>query len=246
MNSELPRPTPPELPVAGEARLQTVDERPVLGLAESAETMLRRPLRIIHHLRTHGPLGLIRLLTMLAMLAIVAYGLVVGSFSGGSQWWAAPVKIAAGLVLSVLICLPSLYIFACLSGSNARFGEILGLVCGVGALMAILLVGFAPVAWVFSQSTESVVAMGVLHLVFWTVALVFAFGFLRKGFEGQVSRSAGITVWMVIFVLVMVQMTTALRPLVGTADTFLPTQKRLFLAHWVDCLRTEAEAPARP
>jgi hypothetical protein len=36
-------------------------------------------------------------------------------------------------------------------------------------------------------------------------------------------------------------MTTALRPIVGTADTFLPTQKKFFLSHWGDCL-TSSEA----
>jgi hypothetical protein len=43
-------------------------------------------------------------------------------------------------------------------------------------------------------------------------------------------------VWVIIFMLVMVQMTTALRPLIGTADTFLPTKKEFFLAHWADCM----------
>jgi hypothetical protein len=31
-------------------------------------------------------------------------------------------------------------------------------------------------------------------------------------------------------------MTTALRPILGTADTFFPTEKKFFLAHWGDCL----------
>ena len=47
------------------------------------------------------------------------YGMVVGSFSGGSQMWIAPAKIAIGTILSILICLPSLYIFTCLSGIDA-------------------------------------------------------------------------------------------------------------------------------
>jgi hypothetical protein len=31
-------------------------------------------------------------------------------------------------------------------------------------------------------------------------------------------------------------MTTALRPLIGTSKTFLPTEKKFFLAHWGDNL----------
>ena len=40
-----------------------------------------------------------------------------------------------------------------------------------------------------------------------------------------------------IFVLVAVQMTTALRPILGKADTFLPTEKQFFMSHWGDCLK---------
>ena len=45
------------------------------------------------------------------------YGVVVGKFSGGAQLWIAPAKIAVGTILSILICLPSLYIFTCRAGS---------------------------------------------------------------------------------------------------------------------------------
>jgi hypothetical protein len=42
---------------------------------------------------------------------------------------------------------------------------------------------------------------------------------------------------MIIFLLVMLQMTTTLRPIVGTAETFLPTEKKFFLNHWAQSLR---------
>ncbi len=136
-----------------------------------------------------------------------------------------------------MICLPSLYIFACLSGSQARLGEICGLVAGLLMLMTILLIGFAPVAWLFSQSTESVAWMGALHLVFWSVSTLFGLRFLEQAFSHSKARSnAGLNTWIVVFLLVALQMTTALRPLVGKADTFLPAKKQLFLAHWDDCL----------
>jgi len=48
--------------------------------------------------------------------------------------------------------------------------------------------------------------------------------------------------WVIIFVLVVVQMTTALRPLIGTAETLMPTEKKCFITHWADCLRQDANA----
>ena len=112
-------------------------------------------------------------------------------------------------------------------------------------LMTLLLIGFAPVAWLFSQSTESVTGMAALHLIFWGVATAFALRFLKAGYSRFQSRStAGLYVWIIIFLLVMLQMTTALRPIVGTADTFLPKQKKFFLGHWIDSMENKAEAKA--
>jgi hypothetical protein len=54
-------------------------------------------------------------------------------------------------------------------------------------------------------------------------------------------------VWSIIFVLVALQMTTALRPILGTSETLLPTEKKFFLRHWVDCADgTTRETPLDP
>lgn len=181
-----------------------------------------------------------------AVVCSLIYGVVVGSFSGGTQWWAAPVKISVGLLISMLICLPSLYIFASLSGSQARLAEMFGLVVGLLMLMTVLLLGFAPVAWLFSQSTESLAWMGALHLIFWLVSTIFGLRFLNAGFAHSNAKSnAGLNTWIVIFMLVMLQMSTALRPLVGTADTFMPQEKKFFLSHWADCVDLSASQRRR-
>jgi hypothetical protein len=198
---------------------------------------------VLFQLRQPGAGRLIAGMLFTSVVCSLIYGAVVGSFSGGVQWWAAPVKIAAGLLISALICLPSLYIFAFLSGSQARLAEIVGLVAGLLMLMTILLIGFAPVAWLFSQSTESVGWMGALHLVFWAVATLFGLRFIEAGFSQSQARSrAGFNTWAIIFVLVILQMTTALRPLVGTADSLLPQEKKSFLSHWGECLNASSRS----
>jgi hypothetical protein len=201
------------------------------------EALLRHPRRMMFQLRQPGAGKLIAAMLFISIVCSLIYGVVVGTFSGGQQLWIAPVKIAAGLMISALICLPSLYIFTCLSGSHARLSEIFGLLAGMLMLTTMLLIGFAPVAWIFSQSTESLAWMGALHLIFWFIATIFGLRFLEAGFSQSNARShAGFHTWVVIFLLVAVQMTTALRPILGTADTFFPTEKKFFLAHWGDCL----------
>src|SRR5688572_14362362 len=87
---------------------------PVRGVLPAIEAILRDPARIVATLRQQGQAPLILAMLAVAAFCSVIYGVVVGTFSGDQQLWAAPVKIAIGMLLSGLICLPSLYIFSCL------------------------------------------------------------------------------------------------------------------------------------
>jgi hypothetical protein len=223
------------------------EREPIATVVGAIDAILRQPRRVMYQLRQSGAGRLTLAMLFVAIACSLIYGLVVGAFSMGAQLWAAPVKIAGGLVISALICLPSLYIFTCLSGSQARLTEMGGLLTGLLMLMTILLVGFAPVAWLFSQSTESAEWMGALHLLFWGIATFFGLRFLEAGFaHSQARSSAGLNTWIVIFVLVVVQMTTALRPIVGTADSFLPGERKFFVSYWGECLKSPPRASQVP
>lgn len=221
---------PPAMPPVDPA-----EHVPVAGVAGAVEAILRQPRRVMHQVREGQSRSLIRSLVILTAGCGLIYGLVMGTFSGGMQLWAVPAKIILGLLFSALICLPSLYIFSCLSGSSAGLKHVVCLLAGALALITVLLLGFAPVIWIFSQSTESAFAMGFLHLLVWMVAVGFGMRFLLQGFGGFDSRShGGLHVWIVIFLLVLLQMSTALRPLIGTSDTLLPVEKKFFMTHWLD------------
>ncbi len=250
MNDQNPIPPqiPPQIPpVVSSSGLRPLGDDPservaIPNVIVAIEAILRHPRRVIFQLRQPGAGRLIAGMIFVSVVCSLIYGVVVGTFSGGTQLWAAPVKIAAGLMISALICLPSLYIFTCLGGSQARLVEVFGLLAGLLMLMTILLIGFAPVAWIFSQSTESLAWMGALHLIFWFVATIFGLRFLEAGFSHSQARSlAGFRIWAVIFLLVALQMTTALRPILGTSETFFPTEKKFFVAHWSDCLKGQDE-----
>ena len=213
---------------------------PITSPITAIEAILRQPRRVMYQLRQPGAGPLMFYLAVIAILCAAVYGVVVGAFSGKEQYWIAPVKITGGMMVSALICLPSLYIFTCLSGSRARLAEIFGLIMGMLMLTTMLLIGFAPVAWLFSQSTDSVNWMGTLHLMFWFIASFFGLRFLNTAFaHSQAKSSAGFNTWAVIFMLVVLQMTTALRPIIGTSPTFFPTTKKFFLSHWADCLKDD-------
>ena len=200
--------------------------------------LLRYPGRVIYQLHQPGSARCLGARLMaIAVMCLGAYGVVVGSFSGAEQLWAAPLKIAAGSLFTAAICLPSFYVFACLGGANEklRLDSLAGLLMAVMSLSALLLVSFAPIAWVFSQSTDSIALIASMHLLFWAIGLSFALKLISVGarFLGILDRGY-LLLWMGVFSLVSFQMMTALRPIVGRADHFLPTEKQFFLSHWIE------------
>jgi hypothetical protein len=219
------------------------DRQEITGLFGKVEAILRYPRRIFFQLSQSGAASVIAGLILATGLSALVYGVIVGSFSGSTQLWAAPIKITLGLFATAMICLPSLYIFACLSGSRARLVEVLGLLVGLLALMTLLLIGFAPVAWIFSRSIDSLPGMGFLHLLFWVISTAFGLRFLKTGFAHLgIRTSAGIHVWSIIFILVNLQMSTALRPLIGTSPEFITSEKRFFIIHWIRCIEESSRA----
>lgn len=208
-----------------------------VGLLSAAGALLRVPGRIVFEMRNGNGGPLAASFLGIAAACFLAYGLTVGMFSFGDQLWAAPLKITGGIALCALLCFPSLVVFSLLSGSEVTLGEISVLLAGAIALAGLLLVGFVPVSWVFSQSTESVAFMGAMHMLFWVIALYYGIRFLgaATGFLNG-GRGRHLAVWSAIFVLVSLQMMTTLRPIVGTGNRFLQSEKKFFLTHWGETL----------
>ena len=202
--------------------------------------LLRKPLSIFHELETKEALWKIPVtLILISLVSLTVFGLVVGTFSWGDQIWAAPLKIVSGLMFSALICLPSLYIFTCIGGLEARFSTVVGMLCSIVALSGLLLVGFAPVVWLFSVSSTSAVFIGFMLLALWMICVGFGFTLVfRAGKAMGMTNTGHLLVWCLIFLLVTVQMTTTLRPIVGESDAlFNFEEKKFFLQYWSEELQ---------
>ena len=202
--------------------------------------LLRKPLSIFHALESkEGFLKIPVTLLLIAVVCLTVFGLVVGTFSWGHQFWAAPLKIVSGLMFSALICLPSLYIFTCIGGLEAKFSTVVGMLCSIVALSALLLVGFAPVVWLFSVSSTSSVFIGFMLLALWMICVGFGFTLIfRAGKAMGMTNTGHLLMWCMIFLLVTVQMTTTLRPIVGESDVlFNFSEKKFFLQYWSEQLQ---------
>lgn len=200
------------------------------------EGLLKAPARVFFEIREGR--GALLSLGALVLVCMSLTGLVMAAFSGGLQLLWVPLKLSAGIFFCAAICLPSLYIFSSLAGARQSLRETWGaLLMGV-ALTSVLLVGFAPVSWVFSQATSSSAFMGGLHLVFLLISSYFGLGLVQRVLAAANGRPLrGTMLWSLLFLLVLLQMTTTLRPLVGPWDGAALHDKQFFLAHWLESLR---------
>lgn len=215
--------------------LATLNIEPMEGpitLANIVENLLKHPGRLLHACqdgKASVPLGLL----LSTIISLSVFGLLLGSFSGGTQLWASPLKITVGMLVAVLICLPSLYIFSALDGLSARLSQIAAALLSMVALTGLLMLGFAPVIWVFSTSTDSLGFMGFLVLIFWVIGMYFGARLLLNAASSLGLKTTGyLKIWLAIFTIVTLQMSTSLRPLIGTSDSLLPQEKKFFIQHW--------------
>jgi hypothetical protein len=196
------------------------------------EALLRRPYALIPRLAEPNH-GATRLFAAMAVVSFLLFGVVLGCFAKHEQLWAAPVKITGGLMFAGVICFPSLYIFATLAGARVTLSQLAACLAGALALAGLLLLGFAPAIWIFAESTDSFGFMGFLSLAAWLIALFFALRFLKAVVLATGgSQNGPLLVWCLVFLLVTLQLTTSLRPILGRSDAFLTQEKKFFIQHW--------------
>lgn len=230
-----PGTSPPFQPKTQEA----LSENP--GIRELFEALLRRPHELARHKVTEGRTALTGF-GIIAVTSLLVFGFVLGTFAYGNQLWAAPVKLGGGMIFAALICFPSLYIFSSLAGSRASAAKMGGLLAGMLALAGLLLLGFVPALWIFAQGTTSFGFMSFLAIASWLIALAFGYKFLRAALrETGATQSIPLLIWVSIFLLVTLQLSTSLRPILGTSQNFLTSEKRFFLQHWGDTIGESLE-----
>lgn len=205
-----------------------------LDMKSLFEALLRRPHALVARLAdgNHGATGRF---VIMAVVSFLLFGFVLGCFAKHEQLWAAPAKITVGLLFSGVICFPSLYIFSTLAGARVSISQLAACLAGALALAGLLLLGFAPAVWIFAESTDSFGFMGSLAVGAWIIAVVFALRFLKSViFATGGAQKGPLMIWSVVFLLVTLQMTTSLRPILGRSDVVLTQEKKFFLQHWGD------------
>lgn len=224
-NSSPLKSTPPPVP---DADMKT-------GMLSPVTALLKDPQQVAETIA--GQKGLLWpaiILLAAAMVCHAVFGMAMGLFSGWSVAAMDIIKVPLVAVCSLLICFPSLYVFTCVAGSPLTLLQTFALGCSCLAMIGLLLVGLAPVVWLFAVSTASLPFMVILTLVIWLVTLCFAGRYVGKLKANPVfQRQAGIKMWFLILAIVTLQMTTCMRPMLSKPENGWWTgEKKFFLSHY--------------
>jgi hypothetical protein len=121
--------------------------------------------------------------------AAIALGVVYGLFMGlfavltrtppcWPQLIATALKVPALFLFTLVVTLPSLYVFSALLGSPLRFAEVVRVLAGAIAINLCVLAAFGPITGFFTISTTSYIFIKLLNVAFFTIAGLLGLGFL--------------------------------------------------------------------
>ena len=178
-----------------------------------------------------------RLAAFLVLVTVTGcglFGFAVGSFVDLKVAALDAAKMVGVAAFSFILCFPTLYVFATISGSKLSAARIAVLGLVFTATLGSLLAALSPILWLFSVSTEKAAFIVVLTCMFAALAVGFVARPISAAVEkGIVAKPVGLNVWLVVFVVVALQTITLVRPMLaplGTPRT--PDGKCFFLMHF--------------
>jgi hypothetical protein len=180
------------------------------------------------------------------LAAAMVYGLAAGFFQGGTSLLVAMVKAPLVLAVSVLLCVPSLYITSALLGANLTARRFWLAVAGFAGMIGILMLGLVPIVWLFSVSSRSLGFVTVLHALLWMLIVGFSARFLSLALR-ESGAQASPFLWVVLFVVVSFQVATVFRPMLwlGPETKLFQAEKLFFLEHFDRIMSMPAQGAER-
>jgi hypothetical protein len=212
------------------------------------DELLKRPERLAQRAR-EGKASFRTTVWLIAggVLVFGLYGAVAGLFQGGSQVFVSALKSPLIVLLSLILCLPSLYILVALAGNGFSGASFRAVVAGFAGVLALLLVALLPIAWLFSVSSRSLPFVIWLHVIIWLIAVLFAHRFVVRSMGGR-GAGGSIFLWVLLFIFVSFQVTTYLRPVLWrrSGAPLFEGEKMFFMEHLSHAYDSPAKTATQP
>jgi hypothetical protein len=178
----------------------------------------------LEEIHTHTRLQTkISALLVCSFVCFAFYGAIIGSFSSPQQAIASALKLPALYLITLMICVPALYIFNVLFGSTKTIQQHFTYVLSAAAVIALLLCGFAPVTLFFLITiipNQDYSFFLLLNVSIFAITGVFGVSFLYQAMRPDASEIGGnvalrsklLRLWLVLYGFVGSQLGWILRP----------------------------------
>ncbi len=208
-------PEPPEV-VATWRELQGV-----WRIFAMSEWIMRDRVSFFDEVRTRHNLGpKLRSMVLSTIIYLALYGVVMGISNSWQQAAMSALKLPMLFLVTLLICLPTLYFFNLLYGSQLTFTQTAALMMAAVTVTAALTLAFASITLFFWLTVPDygffiLLNVGVLAITAW-----WGLSFLRQGMRyiqrgAQARMGRILAVWILIYGFVGTQMGWALKPFFG-------------------------------
>jgi len=171
-----------------------------------------------------------------------AYGGIIGAFHSPLQVLSSAIKLPALYLITLLVCLPTLYIFNALFGSKQSIAQHFTYLLTAVSVIAILLCGFAPVTLFFLITVNDYSFFLLLNVAIFALTGILGVSFLYQvmrpivdGDQGAKIRTSILRFWLVLYGFVGSQLGWTLRPFFGSPGEFVlfrPREGSFFTGVW--------------
>ena len=170
------------------------------------------------------------------------YGGLIGAFHSPLQVVASAIKLPALYLITLLVCLPTLYILNVLFGSKQSVGQHFAFLLTAVSVIAILLCGFAPVTLFFLITVDDYNFFILLNVAIFTITGILGVSFLYQVMrpvaeddtaQGIKVRTNILRFWLGLYGFVGSQLGWTLRPFFGSPgefELFRPREGNFFSA----------------
>ncbi|MBE9034936.1 actin-binding WH2 domain-containing protein [aff. Roholtiella sp. LEGE 12411] len=166
-------------------------------------------------------------LLVCSSIFLAIYGGIIGAYHSWMQALSSAIKLPALYLITLLICLPTLYFANIIFGSKRTFSQHLALVLTAVSITSVLLFSFAPITLFFLITTNNYQFLILLNVFLFAItgfigisSLYHATSLvLEQENEGSNTRQKILQFWLLLYAFVGSQLGWTLRPFFGTPDS---------------------------
>ena len=180
---------------------------------------------------------------------LALYGLVIGASSNWLQAISSAIKLPGLYLITLLVCLPSLYIFEVVTGSTRNFRQYLVLLLAATSVISVMLLAFVPVVLFFLLSVNDYEFFKLLNVVIFALTGIIGIQFFYHGMKSLHSQDTEkarnlkvVQAWLFLYGFVGSQLGWSLRPFFGTPGKEFSLFRPLESNFYVHIVKTVIQA----